>query len=70
MTIQQAFAGFTADAAFAGGAERSVGTLEPGRWADFLLLDRDPFSIAPAELFQVQVEETWLAGRRVFVKKP
>lgn len=70
MTLQQAFAGFTADAAFAGNAERLVGTLEPGRWADFILLDRDLFAIAPAELFQVNVEETWLGGRRVFVRKP
>lgn len=70
MTLQQAFAGFTADAAWAAGAERMVGTLQPGRWADFLLLDRDIFAIAPAELFQVKVEETWLAGRRVYVKKP
>lgn len=70
MTLQQAFAGFTTDAAWAGGAENRVGTLEPGRWADFILLDRDPFAIAPAELFQVKVEETWLSGRRVFQKKP
>lgn len=70
MTIQQAFAGFTADAAWAGGAENRVGSLQPGRWADFILLDRDIFAIAPAELFQVKVEETWLAGRRVYVKKP
>ncbi len=70
MTIQQALAGFTADAAWVGGAESRVGTLQPGRWADFILLDRDIFAIAPAELFQVKVEETWLAGRRVYVKKP
>lgn len=68
LTLQQAFAGFTQDAAYAGGMETKVGTLEPGRWADFLLLDRDPFAIAPAELFQVTVEETWLAGKRVYVR--
>ena len=32
--------------------------------------DIDAAAIWYAELFQVQVEETWLAGRRVFVKKP
>ena len=68
MTLQQAFAGFTTDAAWAGSAENRVGSLQTGRWADFLLLDRDPFAIAPAELFQVKVEETWLSGRRVFQK--
>lgn len=68
LTLQQALAGFTLDAAFAGGAETKVGTLVPGHWADFILIDRDPFAIAPAELFQVQVEETWLAGKRVYQK--
>lgn len=68
MTLQQAFSGFTLDAAKAGLAEDRVGTLEVGRWADFVLLDRDLFAISAAELFQVKVEETWLAGRRVFVK--
>lgn len=70
MTLHQAFAGFTLDAAHAGLMENRVGTLEAGRWADFVLLDRDPFSIPPMELQQVVVEETWLAGRRVFVRQP
>ncbi len=70
MSLQQAFAGFTRDAAVAGRMEDKVGTLEPGRWADFILLDRDPFQIAPAELFDVKVEETWLAGARVFQRQP
>jgi len=69
MSLQQAVAGFTVDAAHAGLMEDKVGSLEPGRWADFILLDRDPFTISPAELHQVVVEETWLAGKRVFVRK-
>jgi hypothetical protein len=69
LTLQQALAGFTVDAAYAGGMEGKVGALTEGHWADFILLDRDPFTIGPAELKQVGVEETWLAGKRVFVKK-
>ena len=68
MSLQQALKGFTADAAFAGGAETRVGTLTEGRWADFILLDRDPFGIPPADLPKVQVQETWLAGQRVYVR--
>jgi predicted amidohydrolase YtcJ len=70
LTLQQALAGFTVDAAWAGGMEGRAGALTEGHWADFLFLDRDPFTIGPAELKQVGVEETWLAGKRVFVKKP
>lgn len=69
LTLQQALAGFTVDAAYAGHMEGKVGALTEGHWADFILLDRDPFTIGPAELKQVGVEETWLAGKRVFVKK-
>lgn len=69
MTLQQALAGFTTDAAFAGGMDGKVGALQEGAYADFLLLDRDPFAIAPAELPQVQVEETWMDGQRVYVRK-
>jgi predicted amidohydrolase YtcJ len=70
LSLQQAFAGFTTDAAFAGRMEGKVGALEEGHWADFILLDRDPFQTAPAELPQVGVEETWLAGQRVYQRAP
>ncbi len=69
MTIDQAIAGFTRDAAYAGGMDDRVGTLAVGRWADFLILDRDIFTIPPSELPEVQVEETWLAGGRVWQRQ-
>jgi predicted amidohydrolase YtcJ len=66
LTLPQALALFTIGAAYANHAENKVGTLEPGKWADFILVDRDPFAIPPADLWKVQVDETWLAGKRVF----
>ncbi len=68
MSLQLALKGFTLDAAYAGGAETKVGTLSEGKWADFIVLDRDPFGIPPADLPKVQVQETWLAGQRVYVR--
>ncbi len=68
LTLAQAIAGFTVDAAYAGRMEGRVGTLLPGAWADFIILDRDPFAIPPADLVHVRVLETWLAGRRVWVR--
>ena len=67
MSLQQALKGFTLDAAYAGAAETRVGTLTEGKWADFILLDRDPFATAPSELPKMRVMETWLAGKRVYV---
>jgi predicted amidohydrolase YtcJ len=69
LTLPQAFAAFTIGAAYAGHAERMVGTLEPGKWADFIIVDRDIFKSPPGELFKAQVQETWLAGQRVFLRK-
>ncbi len=69
MTLQQAFAAFTTGAAWADHAETRVGTLTPGKWADFIITDRDPFTIPAASLWQTQVQETWLAGKRVFARK-
>ena len=66
MTLKQAFRGFTLDAAYAAHMEQTLGTLEPGKWADFLLIDRDLFNIPEEDLWKVQVLETYLAGEKVY----
>lgn len=66
MTLPEAFAAFTTGAAWANHAETKVGTLTPGKWADFIVVDRDPFATPAAGLWQVQVYETFVAGKRVF----
>lgn len=68
VTLIEALAGFTTGAAYAGFAEDKVGRLAPGYWADFLLVDRNPFAGAPGDLWRVQVEETWVGGKRVFAR--
>ncbi len=69
VTREQAWAGFTIGAAYAGFAENSFGRLAPGLRADFLILDRDPLLASPTDLRATQVLETWLGGERIFVKK-
>ncbi len=66
MTLLEAFRAFTMDAAFAQHQEASLGSLEKGKWADFILIDRDLFKIAPADIWKTKVQQTWVAGRRVF----
>lgn len=66
MTLLEAFRAFTLDAAYAEHQEKTLGTLEKGKWADFILVDRDLFTIAPADIWKIKVEQTWVAGKRVY----
>lgn len=59
---------FTRDAAFAAHQEEILGTLEPGKWADFILIDRDIFETDASEIWQTEVLQTWLAGEKVYQK--
>ena len=65
MTLVEAFRAFTLDAAYAQHQEKTLGSLEPGKWADFILIDRDLFKIPPQEIWKIQVAQTWVAGSRV-----
>jgi predicted amidohydrolase YtcJ len=66
MTRVEALRAFTLDAAYAAHHEKTLGTLEPGKWADFILIDRDLFKVSPGRIWSTQVLETWVGGKRVF----
>ncbi|WP_444932799.1 amidohydrolase [Microbulbifer sp. JTAC008] len=68
MTLEQALRAFTLDAAYASHQEKVIGNLEAGKFADFILLDKDIFTIAPQEIWKVQVLETWVEGEQVYRK--
>jgi predicted amidohydrolase YtcJ len=65
LTFAEALDGFTRTAAYAGFAEGKFGRLEPGAWADFIIVDRDVGSIDAQALARTQVLETWVAGKKV-----
>ncbi|WP_313669040.1 amidohydrolase family protein [Sandarakinorhabdus sp.] len=69
VSMADAFAGFTTWAARAGHNETKVGTLEPGKYADFITLERDPFTAPEGDLWKIKVTATWLAGKQVFKRK-
>jgi predicted amidohydrolase YtcJ len=67
VSLEQALAAFTRGAAYAGFADDRIGSLEKGRWADFILVDRDIFDVpTPRQLRETRVIETWIAGKKAW----
>lgn len=66
LTLIEALRSFTVDAAYGAFQEQSMGTLAPGSWADFILVDRDIFAIPPEQLWQTTTEQTWIHGKLRF----
>lgn len=64
--LQEMVDAYTINAAFALKQERTTGSLEPGKRGDFVVLDRDPFSIDPRDLHEIRVLVTYLDGREVY----
>jgi predicted amidohydrolase YtcJ len=70
LTLGQALHAYTRGSAFAGFAEDRIGALEPGKWADFIIVDRDPTKSDPQQLARTKVLETFVGGRRVWTRVP
>jgi predicted amidohydrolase YtcJ len=66
ISFEQALAAFTSGAAYAGFAESKIGSLEPGKWADFILVDRDVGKVDAQALARTKVLETWVAGKKAW----
>ncbi|MBN24845.1 MAG: amidohydrolase [Alteromonadaceae bacterium] len=62
VTVEQAFKGFTYNGAYAAHQEHVIGRLTPGKWADFILVDQDIFTINPQDIWKTKVLETWVGG--------
>lgn len=66
LTLAAAVRAITANAAYELHAEEQVGSLEVGKFADFIVLDRNIFTAPPPQLGQVKVLLTVVGGRPVY----
>ncbi len=69
LTRAEALHSFTLAAAYAAHQEDRLGSLEAGKWADFIIIDRNYFEVPPAQIDDIIVLETWIAGNRVFARE-
>ncbi|MDR7433333.1 MAG: amidohydrolase [Armatimonadota bacterium] len=66
ISVEEAVRAYTLGAAYSAFAERELGSLEVAKWADFVVLDRDPFQVDPEDIAKVRVLRTVVGGRCVY----
>jgi predicted amidohydrolase YtcJ len=66
ITLEEALRAYTTGSARAGFMEEKVGTLEPGKYADLVILSEDLFAIDPVDIPQVRVDLTVVEGEIVY----
>ena len=66
LNVTEAVQAYTSGSAYAVNLEGWLGRLLPGYAADLIILDRDIFTIPPAEILKTRVEMTFVDGRQVF----
>ncbi len=69
LTREEALRGMTIWAAKANFEEKEKGSLEKGKFADFVILDADIMKVVPEKLLNVKVLKTFLGGEKVYEKK-
>jgi predicted amidohydrolase YtcJ len=70
LTRQQALALYTINNAWLTFEEKEKGSLEAGKLADFIVIDRDLLTCPVDEVRDIQVRQTWVGGKRVYLAAP
>jgi len=69
MTREEALQSMTIWPAYAGFQESMLGSLTPGKYADFVVLDRDIMKVPDTQILGTRVTSTWIGGKRVYEAK-
>lgn len=66
ITVMEALRGVTINGAYMQRLEDKIGSLEKGKLADLVILDKDPTKVAPEILKDIKVDETIVGGQTVY----
>ena len=70
ITPEQALAAYTINPAYQFGMERDAGSLEVGKFADFVVLNSNPMKVDPDEIRNIQIVATVMGGRTTYLNTP
>ncbi|MCB1643830.1 MAG: amidohydrolase [Pseudomonadales bacterium] len=65
LTVEQALHGMTLAGAYSAFQDQVLGSLAPGKYADFIIVDRNPLLTPAKELASIRILSTWVAGQQV-----
>lgn len=66
ISVESAIRAVTSEAAWQLYSEHEVGSLQAGKLADMVILDKDPRSVEPDAIKDIRVLETWMDGKKVY----
>ena len=66
ISVETAIRAMTSEAAWQLFSDHEVGSLEPGKLADLVILDQDPRKVDPDTIKDISILETWMDGRQVY----
>lgn len=66
LTLTEVLRSATIEAAYMLDADRYIGSLEPGKFADYIILDRNPLNHPPEEIGNTKVLKTYVGGKEVY----
>jgi hypothetical protein len=69
ISLPDAIAGYTIRGAYLDFTEKENGSIEPGKAADLIVLDRNLFEIPPSQIHEAKVLATYLEGKEVYAAK-
>lgn len=69
ITVEQALRAITIDAAYAIRMDDEIGSIQPGKIADFTVLEQDPYAVSPMKLKDIPVWGTVFEGKPFPVRK-
>lgn len=66
ISVESAIRAMTRDAAWQCHSGHEIGSLEVGKYADFVVLEKDPREVPTTEISKIKVLQTWMGGKKVF----